>query len=80
MPPPFDIADPPIDFVALAGALGVPGQRVSDPSQLGGAVDAWLAATGPSLLELVLERDLPSPPATSAAPAHGRASAEYPCS
>jgi benzoylformate decarboxylase len=80
MPPPFDVADPPIDFVALAEALGVPGQRVSDPSQLGGSVDALLATTGPALLELVLERDLPSPPAASAEPVPARASAEYPCS
>jgi thiamine pyrophosphate-dependent acetolactate synthase large subunit-like protein len=57
-PAAFDILIPEIDFVGLAKALGVPGQRVAAPSAVAPAIAAMLASEGPYLLELILERDV----------------------
>jgi benzoylformate decarboxylase len=45
---------PTLDFIALAAGMGVPGQRVEDPTQLQSAVRAAFAAGGPQLLEVVV--------------------------
>jgi len=58
-PPFFDVHEPTIDFVALAGALGVPGRQVCKPGEVDEAVRAMLDHDGPYLLELVLESDVP---------------------
>ncbi|MCP5365344.1 MAG: thiamine pyrophosphate-binding protein [Hyphomicrobiales bacterium] len=60
-PPPFDILEPEVDFVGLARALGAEGQRVSQPSEIGPAIDAMLKHDGPYLIDLVLEREVPRP-------------------
>jgi benzoylformate decarboxylase len=57
-PPFFDVHEPTIDFVALAGALGVPGIQVSKPGEVDQAVRAMLGHDGPYLLEVVLDRDV----------------------
>ena len=62
-PPPFDIGDPDLDFVGLARALGVPGYRVAQPSDIEPAITAMLADDGPFLIDLVLESDVPRPQA-----------------
>ena len=82
-PPPFDIGEPHLDFVALAQALGVPALRVAQPSQIEPAVNALLGHDGPFLLELILENEVPRPAATThaaAAPEATPVSAECPCS
>jgi len=56
----FDLCKPDIDFAALAGALGVPGERVETPDQIAPAVKNALGHDGPYLIELVLEKDVPS--------------------
>lgn len=43
------------DFVALAGAYGVPAQRVTDPSKVAEAVERAMAHDGPFLLEFAVE-------------------------
>jgi benzoylformate decarboxylase len=53
-PPAFDLSTPDIGFAALAGALGVPGQRVADRRQVDPAIDALLSAEGPYLVDLVI--------------------------
>ncbi|GIE95286.1 thiamine pyrophosphate-binding protein [Paractinoplanes rishiriensis] len=58
-PPFFDVHEPTIDFVALAGALGVPGMQVSKPGEVDQAVRAMLGHDGPYLLEVVLDREVP---------------------
>ncbi|MDY7084542.1 MAG: thiamine pyrophosphate-binding protein [Actinomycetota bacterium] len=58
-PPFFDVHEPTIDFVALAGALGVPGMQVSKPGELDQAIHAMLGHDGPYLLEVVLNREVP---------------------
>ncbi len=45
-----------IDFVALAGAQGVPGERAADPAQLRAALEKGLTSEGPYLVEVVLDQ------------------------
>jgi benzoylformate decarboxylase len=54
-PPSFDLADPEIDFVAMARGMGVAGRRVSQPSEVAAAIGEMLAHDGPFLLEVMLE-------------------------
>ena len=48
----MDFTDPAIDFVALAGSLGVAAERVEHPDQLGPALDRAFGRAGPSLLDV----------------------------
>jgi thiamine pyrophosphate-dependent acetolactate synthase large subunit-like protein len=57
-PPCFDVHEPAIDFVALAGALGVPGTQVGKPGDVDSALRAMLDHDGPYLLEVMLDRDV----------------------
>jgi len=57
-PPFFDVHEPAIDFVALAGALGVPALRVGKPGEVDQALHAMLDHDGPYLLEIVLDREV----------------------
>ena len=57
-PPPFDIREPDVDFVALAKGLGVPGMRVSQPGEMLPAIRSMLGHDGPFLIDLVLEQDV----------------------
>ncbi|MEU3525817.1 thiamine pyrophosphate-binding protein [Streptomyces sp. NPDC038707] len=52
----FDLSTPAIDFVALAGALGVPAVRVEEPGQAKAAVEQALGTPGPFLVDLVTGR------------------------
>ena len=45
------------DFVRIAGAYGIPGERVSERAQLAGALDRLLAADGPRLLAVAVGRE-----------------------
>lgn len=45
----------PVDHVAIAQACGVTGVRIESPGDLGGALSAALAATGPTLLEVMVD-------------------------
>lgn len=75
-PPSFDIREPDLDFVGLARALGVPGQRVTGPAEIEPAVSAMLAGDGPFLLDLVLENNVERP----TAPTPGACTGYVPCS
>jgi thiamine pyrophosphate-dependent acetolactate synthase large subunit-like protein len=57
-PPFFDVHEPAIDFVALAGALGVPASQVVKPGDVESALRAMLDHDGPYLLEVLLDRDV----------------------
>jgi pyruvate dehydrogenase (quinone) len=60
-----DLLNP--DFSRVAEALGMWGQRVEDPDDVVGAVQAWLAAPGPALLDVVVARsELVMPPVIKA--------------
>lgn len=50
-----------VDFVKYAEAFGARGIRVTEPSEIGAAWDAALAADGPVLLELRAGHDFPFP-------------------
>ncbi len=45
------------DFVRIADAYGIPGERVSERPQLAGALDRLLAADGPRLLAVAVGRE-----------------------
>jgi thiamine pyrophosphate-dependent acetolactate synthase large subunit-like protein len=51
----FDLSQPPIGFVGLAEAMGVPGVRIEKPEQIGPALDQALSHQGPFLLDVVVE-------------------------
>ena len=48
----MDLRKPEIDFVALAQALGVPAQRISDPAEIGPTLRAAVATGKPALLDV----------------------------
>jgi thiamine pyrophosphate-dependent acetolactate synthase large subunit-like protein len=60
-PPWFDILEPDLDFVKLASAMGVPGQRVSRPKEIAPAIDAMLSDDGPYFLEIIIDNTVPRP-------------------
>jgi acetolactate synthase-1/2/3 large subunit len=49
-----DLGSPPLDWVALAAAMGVPAERATTSEELEGALARALAAPGPHLVEAVL--------------------------
>jgi len=48
----MDIADPAIDFQALAASMGVPAERADDRDAIGAAIRRALGRDGPSLIEI----------------------------
>jgi benzoylformate decarboxylase len=54
----MEIADPRIDFVAVAQGLGVQARRVSDPAQLRDALRQAIASGQPALLDVVVSPSL----------------------
>jgi benzoylformate decarboxylase len=48
----MDVADPAIDFQALAASMGVPAERANDRDAIGAAVVRALERRGPSLIEI----------------------------
>jgi acetolactate synthase-1/2/3 large subunit len=50
----FDLAEPPLDFVALAQGFGVPAVRVDTAEDLTAALDRGLAEPGPHLVEAMV--------------------------
>ena len=50
----MDIKDPPIDYVGLAQAMGVPGRRVTDPNDVAPALREAAEQGGPKLIEVMV--------------------------
>ena len=48
----MDVADPAIDFQALAASMGVPAERADDRNAVGAAINRALKRDGPSLIEI----------------------------
>ena len=57
----FDLREPDLDFVGLAGAMGVAGRRVTQPAEIGPAIQAMLDHEGPFLIDLVVDGSVPRP-------------------
>jgi benzoylformate decarboxylase len=53
--PNMDLATPELDFVALAKGMGVAGERVENPDELGPAVARAFASGRPQLIEAAIE-------------------------
>jgi pyruvate dehydrogenase (quinone) len=53
--PPFETDHDMVDFAAIAAGAGFWTQRVSDPQELPAAVEAFFAADGPALLDVVTD-------------------------
>ncbi len=45
------------DFIKLAESYRIPAQRIEERSDLEGAFDQWLSNEGPSLLEVIVEKE-----------------------
>ena len=54
----MDFTDPPIDFIGLAGSLGMAAERISEPAAMRPALDAALGSDGPTLLDVMVERSV----------------------
>jgi benzoylformate decarboxylase len=52
----MDLEQPAIDFVGLAAALGVPGERIERSREVGPALARALGRSGPSLIEVMLDK------------------------
>jgi benzoylformate decarboxylase len=53
--PQMDLITPELDFVALAKGMGVAGERIENPDELGPAVARALASGRPQLIEAAIE-------------------------
>jgi benzoylformate decarboxylase len=51
----MDVIDPPIDFLALAAAMGVPAERAETREAITAAAAKALARSGPSLIEIPMK-------------------------
>ncbi|MBI3329797.1 MAG: thiamine pyrophosphate-binding protein [Nitrospinae bacterium] len=54
----MDLIQPEIDFVTLAQSMGVAGERVEKPQEVGPALTRALARHGPSLIDIPLDRSV----------------------
>lgn len=54
-PPCFSIENPTVDYLGLAGSMGVPGLRVARHQEIAPAVERMLAHQGPFLLEIQVD-------------------------
>jgi pyruvate dehydrogenase (quinone) len=53
--PDFGVDVPMVDYAAVAAALGIHAQRVEDPADIRGALEAAFAHDGPALVDLVTD-------------------------
>jgi benzoylformate decarboxylase len=54
----MDFVVPSVDFVALAGSMGVEAQRITDVGELGPAIGAAIARRAPVLLDVVVDNKI----------------------
>src|SRR5262249_60332667 len=54
----MDCADPAIDFAALARAMGMPAETITEPEAVPAALRRAFASAGPKLLDIVVEGGL----------------------
>ena len=74
--PPHGTAREPVDFAAVAGAVGLDAVRVTDPHDVRGALSRALAAPGPYLVDVVTDPNaLSMPPQVTAQQIRGFATA-----
>jgi benzoylformate decarboxylase len=50
----MDMIDPPIDFLALAAAMGIPAKRLTRAADIAGAVEEGIASNRPNLIEIAI--------------------------
>jgi thiamine pyrophosphate-dependent acetolactate synthase large subunit-like protein len=53
--PKMDLVTPDLEFVEMARGMGVAGERIDNPDELGPAVERALASNRPQLIEAVIE-------------------------
>ncbi|MCA1830967.1 MAG: thiamine pyrophosphate-binding protein [Actinobacteria bacterium] len=56
--PGMDIADPPVDFMSLAAAYGVPAERATSANEVTAVMRKAMDAPGPFLVEIPIDRSL----------------------
>jgi thiamine pyrophosphate-dependent acetolactate synthase large subunit-like protein len=52
----MELREPPIDFKAMAEAMGVTAATVSDPREIDAAMREAIGAGAPRLLEFIVDR------------------------
>jgi benzoylformate decarboxylase len=50
----MDIAEPAVEYLALAQAMGVPARRVEKAADIAGAIEAGIASGKPNLIEILI--------------------------
>jgi len=50
----MDITDPPIDYLAMAQSMGVPGRRIERPGDIAPAIEAGIASGQANLIEIII--------------------------
>ena len=53
----MDLVDPAIDFLSLAGAMGVPARRIERAADVAPAIEAGIASRTPNLIEVMISPD-----------------------
>ena len=51
----MDLVKPAVDYVGLARSLGVPGEHIEKPSEVGPALGRGLASGGPYLIDVKID-------------------------
>ena len=51
----MEFKDPPIDFTGLARSMGVAAAQVTDPADIGPAIEESTRRDGPTLLDVVVD-------------------------
>ena len=51
----MEFKDPPIDFVGLARSMGVAAMQLTDPDDIGPAIEASTRRSGPTLIDVVVD-------------------------
>lgn len=70
--PSYATDTPPVDYAAIASAIGIPSVRVEDPSQIRAALRTAFSHDGPALVDLVTDpRALSLPPKITRAQVSG---------
>ena len=54
----MDLEDPPIDFCGLARSLGLEARRIKEPGEIGEALKTAIDGRRPTLIEVMVERDV----------------------
>jgi benzoylformate decarboxylase len=53
----MDLNNPPIDFIALAQSMGMPGQKITKANEIREKVRCAIATGKPNLIEIIISTE-----------------------